>query len=174
MVIMIGDLQITCNEELEWYKSLKDTQASVTSYGEMSSILKYGTYTIGSDSQSVVTRLHDIITLKLNTTDKRITKKQYSFVELQDLESKLVLITGSKAKNRKEVDLFLDVSTMVCNNYYQVFKVCWINCRASDPLQSSVVCICLNALFKISLPETVCSNKILWYDNTNLTLLLIQ
>ena len=103
-------MQRTCNDELEWYKSLKDTQDSVNSYGEMNNILKHGTYRIGSQSTSVVKHLCNVITLKLNTTDRKITKRHYSFVELQDLESKLVLITGSKAKNRNEVDLFLDVS----------------------------------------------------------------
>lgn len=106
-------LQRTCNDELEWYKSLKDTQDSVTSYGEMNNILKHGVFRIESNSSSVVTKLHSIITLRLNTTDRKITKRHYSFVELQDLESKLVLITGSKTKNRHEVDLFLDVSCIL-------------------------------------------------------------
>ena len=79
----------------------------------MNNILKYGVYRIGSNSSSVVKKLQDIITLRLNTSDRKITKCHYSFVELQDLESKLVLITGSKAKNRNEVDLFLDVSFII-------------------------------------------------------------
>ena len=74
----------------------------------MNNILKLGVYKIGSTS-SVVRKLQDIVSLKLNTKDRKVTKRQYSFIELQDLESKLVLITGSKAKNRNEVDLFLDV-----------------------------------------------------------------
>ena len=104
-------LQRTCNDELEWYKSLKDTQDSVTSYGEMYNILKRGTYTVGSQSSTAVKKdFHDVIAVKLTRTDRRVTlKSQYSFYDLQDLESKLVLITGSKAKNRREVDLFLDV-----------------------------------------------------------------
>ena len=101
---------------------MKDTQDSVTSYGEMNNILKYGTYKVGSSSSTPVNTFHDVICVKLRTTDKRVSKQLYSFHELQDLESKLVLITGSKAQNRKEVDLFLDVSvagalifTVECN-----------------------------------------------------------
>ena len=77
----------------------------------MNNILKLGVYKIGSTSSSVVRKLQDIVSLKLNAIGRKITKHNYSFVELQDLESKLVLITGSKAKNRNEVDLFLDVSS---------------------------------------------------------------
>ena len=69
----------------------------------MNNILKLGVYKIGSTSSSVVRKLQDIVSLKLNAIGRKIT--------LQDLESKLVLITGSKAKNRNEVDLFLDVSS---------------------------------------------------------------
>ena len=114
MFVLFLLLQRTCSDELEWYKSLKDTQDSVTSYGEMNNILKHGIYRVGSRSSTAIkTDFQDVISMKLRCTDKRITKRQYSFSELQDLESKLVLITGSKAKNRKEVDLFLDVSDNV-------------------------------------------------------------
>ena len=103
-------LQRTCNDELEWYKSLKDTQDSVTSYGEMNHILKHGTYQVGSRSScNVLKNIHEVIKVKLRAKDKRITKLLYTFEELQDLESKLVLITGSKAQNREQVELFLDV-----------------------------------------------------------------
>lgn len=77
----------------------------------MNNILKLGVYKIGSTSSSVLRKLQDIVSLKLNAIGRKITKHHYSFVELQDLESKLVLITDSKAKNRNEVDLFLDVSS---------------------------------------------------------------
>jgi hypothetical protein len=87
----------------------------------MNNILKLGVYRIGSTSPSVVRKLQDIVSLKLNATDRKVTKRHYSFVELQDLESKLVLITGSKAKNRNEVDLFLDVRIIIL---YSITLVC--------------------------------------------------
>ena len=105
-------MQKTCNDELEWYKSLKDAQDSVTSFEEMNSILKSGTYHVGHKTTTVFTvfkNIHDIVEVKLRNTDKRITKRRYTFEELQELESKLVLITGSKAQNREQVELFLDV-----------------------------------------------------------------
>ena len=86
----------------------------------MNNILNHGVYRIGSTSSSDVRKLQDVVSLKLNTTNRKITKHHYSFVELQDLESKLVLITGSKAKNRNEVDLFLDVSCVVILAYNEV------------------------------------------------------
>ena len=95
---------------MDWFKSVKETQASVevTSIGHMNNILKYGCYFIGSSRSTIYHNLHEVISLSLQ--NRKIYKKQYNLDELRDLESKLVLITGSKADHRKQVDLFLDVS----------------------------------------------------------------
>ena len=54
--------------------------------------------------------IQDMINLKLENTGKQLPKASFSLDDLQDLESELVLITGSKPENRKEVDQFLNVS----------------------------------------------------------------
>jgi len=98
---------------LGWFKSVKETQGSVevTSIGTMNTILKHGCYFIGSSRPDILQNVKDIVRLKLTERDaeSRIVKKKYNLDELHDLESKLVLITGSKAEYRHEVDLFLDV-----------------------------------------------------------------
>ncbi len=76
----------------------------------MNNILKYGFYYIGSLSNSVCHSLHEVVHLSLVERDQRLVKESYNLEELHDLESKLVLITGSKADHRKKVDYFLDVS----------------------------------------------------------------
>ena len=91
---------------------MKDTQGSVevTSYGQMRNILKYGRYQVGVTIQSKpVHTIHDLISLKLIVRDKQLSKTSYNLDDLRDLESKLVLITGSKAENRTEVDHYLNV-----------------------------------------------------------------
>ena len=90
---------------------MKDTQGSVevTSFGQMKNIFCYGCYTIGRERAKTVHSIHDTIHLKLEERDKHLPKKSYSLDELRDLESKLVLITGSKAENRAEMEQFLDV-----------------------------------------------------------------
>ncbi len=85
----------------------------VTSIGQMNNILKYGCYFIGSSAVSVCHNLHEVIHLSLKEQSKKLVKKNYNLEELRDLESKLVLITGSKADHRKKVDFFLDVSFCV-------------------------------------------------------------
>jgi len=82
----------------------------VTSFGKMRSILAYGHYRVGSRSMQMVHSIQDMIHLKLENTGKQLPKTSFSLDDLRDLESKLVLITGSKAENRKEVDQFLNVS----------------------------------------------------------------
>ena len=94
---------------------MKETQGSVevTSYGQMRNILRYGFYQIGVTNQSKLPQsIHDLISVKLIPRDKPLTRKSYNLDELRDLESKLVLITGSKAANRKEVDHYLNVSVL--------------------------------------------------------------
>lgn len=81
----------------------------VTSYGQMRNILNYGRYQVGVTIQSTpVHSIHDLISLKLVVRDKKF-KTLYNLDDLRDLESKLVLITGSKAENRTEVDHYLNV-----------------------------------------------------------------
>lgn len=103
---------MACNSELEWYKSVKETQASVevTSFGQMNNIFQCGCYTVGSDKSKICQDYKEVIYLSLKERKKRLTKKRYNLEELRDLESKLVLITGSKAENRAHVDTFIDVS----------------------------------------------------------------
>ena len=111
-------MQVACNSEVEWYKSVKETQASVevTSYGQMNNIFDYGCYRVGS-RKNVICKTHsEVISLSLNErrSKKRLTKISYNLEDLRDLESKLVLITGSKAENRAKVDLFQDVKLKAC------------------------------------------------------------
>ena len=114
LLVCILYLQEECNKDVEWYQSVKETQGSVevTSYGQMRNILKYGHFEVGTTSQSKpVQSIHDLISLKLilGDTSKQLSKTFYNLDELRDLESKLVLITGSKAENRTEVDHYLNV-----------------------------------------------------------------
>ena len=106
---------MSCNEDIEWYKSVKDTQASVevTAYGQMNNIFEYGCYKVGTKRPTICKHHHEVISLALKEskkTEKRLSKKNYNLEDLRDLESKLVLITGRNAENRKMVDLFVNVS----------------------------------------------------------------
>jgi hypothetical protein len=107
---------VDCNKNTEWYQSVKETQGSVevTSIGQMRNILKYGHYQVGVTIQSKpVHTIHDLISLKLIVRDKKLSKISYSLDDLRDLESKLVLITGSKTESRYQVDHYLDVCVII-------------------------------------------------------------
>ena len=82
-----------------------------TSFGQMRNINQYGRYEIGSLKKGILFGRSETIHLELrHSKQKKIAKLQYTLNELRDLESKLVLITGRESKERKEVDVFLDVS----------------------------------------------------------------
>ena len=77
----------------------------------MNNINCYGIYEVGSSKKGILVSRSEGIQLRLRESrSKRIHKLHYNLDELRDLESKLVLITGRETKERKEVDLFLDVS----------------------------------------------------------------
>ena len=106
--------QESCNNDLEWYKSVKETQGSVetTSTGQMMNILKYGTYTVSfrEEYQSTVCSVHSLVDVTLTQEYQKLAKTKYTLDELRDLESKLVLICGNKAETKAEVDHYLNVS----------------------------------------------------------------
>ena len=109
-------MQEECNQDLDWYQSVKDRQGSVetTSYGQMRNILKYGCYRIGAlSSVAKINSIHDLIKMTLEERDGvKLPKKEYFLDELRDLESKLVLICGNKTESRAEVDHYLNVSSL--------------------------------------------------------------
>ena len=105
-------MQRFCNNDVGWYTSVKETQGSVevTSYVIMKNIFEYGCYRIGKKQADISNTVNEIVSLQLKEKDgKRFSKKTYNFSDLRDLESKLVLITGSNVDNKEEVDLFVKV-----------------------------------------------------------------
>ncbi len=95
----------------------------VTSYEQMDAIIEYGCYEIGIKEPIICKSQNKIIslTLELNKEDQeKHLKTSYTLEELQDLESKLVLITGSNDENRKKVDLFVNVSFL---DWYNNMKI---------------------------------------------------
>lgn len=65
-----------------------------------------------ADSMLSHSDLASMITLSLcdETGEHKLTKDSYTLGELNDLESRLVLITDSESTYKLEVDLFLKVS----------------------------------------------------------------
>ena len=91
----------------------------------MDNIFQYGSYIVGSAKSYIFQHYHEVIQLTLKARDKPLTKTSYSLEELWDLESKLVLITGSKAENRAKVDIFIDVSSSSSEWYNGAKSVVW-------------------------------------------------
>ena len=106
-------MQRSCEQEIDWYQSVKETQGSVekTSFGQMRNINQCGRYEIGIRGKGILFSRSEAIHLNLRQSrQKKIAKLQYTLDELRDLETKLVLITRREPEERKEVHLFLDVS----------------------------------------------------------------
>ena len=114
----------------------------------MENILNYGLYTIAGRRDVAMHSIHDVIQLTLlPLKGKKLIKTKYSLDDLRDLESKLVLITGSKAENRAAVEQFLDVCSCsyVCALLkFQFFltdpTLCVPDCRGADKTTTGGQC----------------------------------
>ena len=78
-------------------------------YGQMNNIHTCGRYIVGGRSDRAMDSIHDVIQLILTPPGRKLLKTSYNLNELRDLESKIVLITGTRAENRAAVNHFLDV-----------------------------------------------------------------
>ena len=79
-----------------------------TSFGQLDACIKHGTFRVGQRGADIFHNMSDIVKLTVDSKHGRV----YNLDGLKDLESKLVLITGSKDERRKTVDEFLDVSVV--------------------------------------------------------------
>ena len=92
------------------YVEIKKIQGSVevTSINQVEDINSHGAYTIHCDEQKNLQSIENSVSLKISR--KKAAKKDYSFNDLRDLESKLALIRGRSTKGGAEMDRFLNVS----------------------------------------------------------------
>ena len=92
------------------YIEIKKIQGSVevTSVNQVDDINKYGAYTIYCDEQNQMQSIENAVSLKIARV--KAAKRDYSFNDLRDLESKLALIRGRSTKKAPEMDRFLNVS----------------------------------------------------------------
>ena len=95
------------------YVEIKKIQGSVevTSINQVEDINSYGAYTICCDEQKSFQSNENAVSLKISRV--KAAKKDYSFNDLRDLESKLALIRGRSTKGAAEMDRFLNVSCKV-------------------------------------------------------------
>ena len=115
--MLFTSLKVQCRQDLDWYKEIKKIQGSVetTSVNQVEDINNYGAYTISCEGEKLLQSIESAVSLKI--TRINAAKKIYSFNDLRDLESKLVLIRGRSTKGGKEITRFLDVSAIVTYIY---------------------------------------------------------
>ena len=112
-----------CKRDLDWYKEIKKIQGSVevTSVNQVEDINHYGAYTICCEGKSLLQSIESAVSLKI--TRIKAAKKFYSFDDLRDLESKLVLIRGKSTKGGAEIDKFLDVSIIIYITAVKIYHI---------------------------------------------------
>ena len=78
----------------------------------------YGEYRVGEGRSTPFSEVSEAIVLTIEADHKR----KYTLDQLKDLESKLVLITGSRDGRREKVEGFLNVSLIYILQHNQFLK----------------------------------------------------
>ena len=110
-------LQKNCCEQLNFLKLIKDLQApiEVSTYDRIQDLLESGKYYIGSKSFRIFNSVEEIIKLRVNNSSS--SKQKYTLNELQELESKIVLIRDHRSSADKlssdQIEYFLNVRKII-------------------------------------------------------------
>ncbi|XP_060557065.1 E3 ubiquitin-protein ligase rnf213-alpha-like [Ruditapes philippinarum] len=116
----INESLVFANQHLEWFKHVKNTKGvvEVTSFMEANAINDFGIFTIGKNAGTHVqngdhdvtsnTALSHVIKLTVPADRKagRIEAREYSLSELEELQSKLILVAGEAEKGQACVERF--------------------------------------------------------------------
>ena len=99
LIILISvSVQVDLNKEVEWLNEVKNGHGSVerTSYGQMDSSIKFGVYHIGTAEP----RSAAVPRIEICLKEEHGKRRTYSLEQLQELESRLVLIGGSTSNSQ--------------------------------------------------------------------------
>ncbi|XP_056014152.1 E3 ubiquitin-protein ligase rnf213-alpha-like isoform X2 [Ostrea edulis] len=117
------------SRHLEWLNSVKSAQGSVevTSMKQAEAINSIGIYMVGKidpNLQMEKPRIDDVLQLHVQKDEKgsRLPKK-YQYKELQELQSKLMLVAGKAEMGRDDVERFtivFDAVVRLCNVYIKL------------------------------------------------------
>lgn len=81
-----------------------------SSFAQLDTIQSSGWYVVGLSPQC---NIEDVVNVKIATQNDSLPKTRYNLDELKDLESRLILITSSKAEAWDKVNLYTDVSIKI-------------------------------------------------------------
>eukprot|EP00118_Oscarella_pearsei_P021368 m.239300 g.239300 ORF g.239300 m.239300 type:complete len:5831 (+) comp40181_c2_seq5:266-17758(+) len=94
------------------FKIMKEVLGSVevTSFAQVELINSWGQYTIGCKPNETPETIADCISLdvRLSRSEGGNSPKKFTLNDLQDLESKLILISGHSSERQSEVNVFVD------------------------------------------------------------------
>ena len=116
-IIYIILQKIGC-EQLNFLKLVKDLKApiEVSTYNQIYDILQSGKYYIGSKHFRIFNSVEEIIKLRVKHSSS--SKQKYTLNELQELESKIVLIRDHRSSSDRlssdEIEYFLSVRKCYC------------------------------------------------------------
>ena len=102
-----------CSDHIGFFSKLKTTQGSLKrrTIDEIKTINEFGQIIIGKSSLKICQIPSEVISVRVLNSDAHIPTKEYTFQELQELISLIVLIMGkSKAENQSGMHRFLEVS----------------------------------------------------------------
>ncbi|XP_065845272.1 E3 ubiquitin-protein ligase rnf213-alpha-like isoform X2 [Oscarella lobularis] len=113
-------------KDLRDFKIMKESLGSVeiSSFSEVEVINSMGQYVLGCRSKETPQSVSDCISLLIRETEPAVSLKKYYLSDLQDLQSKLILISGYKDERRNEVNVFVDTLEHVTRLAFNFVALC--------------------------------------------------
>ncbi|XP_052243691.1 E3 ubiquitin-protein ligase rnf213-alpha-like [Dreissena polymorpha] len=141
---------VDTDRELPWLKDIKKAHGSVevTSLMQADAINNDGVYTVGlisgMESSNADIMKKDVIKLTVPEKEHKRQIRSYTFSQLQDLQSRLMLVAGKSTLDKKDVEVDVEMFTSVFDSVTRlgnVFrKLCLTGCVLFNSWKATFMC----------------------------------
>ncbi|KAH3735719.1 hypothetical protein DPMN_042254 [Dreissena polymorpha] len=141
---------VDTDRELPWLKEIKKAHGSVevTSLMQADAINNDGVYTVGLisgiESSNADIMKKDVIKLTVPEKEHKRQIRSYTFAQLQDLQSRLMLVAGKRTLDKKNVEVDVEMFTSVFDSVTRlgnVFrKLCLTGCVLFNSWRATFMC----------------------------------
>ncbi|KAK7488216.1 hypothetical protein BaRGS_00020523, partial [Batillaria attramentaria] len=103
---------VDTSNELVWFQDVQKSHGSVekTSLSQVANIIARGVFKIISEKGDMTMKVQDVIRVDVRKDEETKTPgKNYTYDELLDLQSRLMLVAGQADKGKEDVDRFITI-----------------------------------------------------------------
>ncbi|XP_053396356.1 E3 ubiquitin-protein ligase rnf213-alpha-like [Mercenaria mercenaria] len=137
----LPEMLLDTNREIEWLKDVEKSHGSVevTSFAQVDAINSDGVFTVGRNvwppgrggknnvsetGENSLLMVDEVLRLTVREQGGQRQQRDYTYTQLQDLTSRLMLVAGKAEKGNDKIDKFImtyDGITRLCNVFTQLY-----------------------------------------------------